>query len=130
MDLNAYPILIGVTSAGMSVEIATAMVGAVVLSILPTLRWSATTRHWFTAAGNQIGLFGIGKLLPLWINDALIAVFFNGHHEAEAPTKPTAFNSNDIVRRCAITWLTDCGDLLEHTKAQARTFPPYCTKVQ
>jgi hypothetical protein len=34
MDLNAYPILIGVTSAGMSVEIATAMVGAAVLSVL------------------------------------------------------------------------------------------------
>jgi hypothetical protein len=34
MDLNAYPILIGVTSAGMSVEIATAMVGAAVLSTL------------------------------------------------------------------------------------------------
>jgi len=34
MDLNAYTILIGVTSAGMSVEIATAMMGAAVLSVL------------------------------------------------------------------------------------------------
>jgi hypothetical protein len=45
MDLNAYPILIGVTSAGMSVEIATAMVGAAVLFVLPPAARAVLSRN-------------------------------------------------------------------------------------
>jgi hypothetical protein len=48
--------------------------------------------------------------------------------KAEAADETNLFNSNYIVRACAITWLTDCGDLLEHTKALDPCLPPTAPK--